>query len=345
MRKTASHQVFGLSRCCTDPEEADKKIREAIGWGIQLQKRTVRMIKLERLLKSSVGTGKVEKLALKLAKETRGGRSGVMEEKERMRTVRRKVLMLMRDKAGDAREDADLAKIQFCKAKARMWKVIPLESRMGEEVRDVLRGEMGWEWKERMKLMEKSVNYLVKKHKRLRMEEVPATWKGIKITDQALGDEIQLPPPFLGEQVGRISDAAKEVLQLPPKTAVYSKILIEDIQMEVNKAVDVKARWTDVEMKDREERGQSREEAEEEQRQETVVYNRVEGTLDLANMRVTDLPTNKEVFLPDERPDDVEVRLQGFSVEMMEIGRKYIKEKVDAKGNVKECNLNVKQQE
>ena len=84
------------------------------------------------------------------------------------------------------------------------------------------------------------------------MEEVPATWKGIKITDQALGDEIQLPPPFLGEQVGRISDAAKEVLQLPPKTAVYSKILIEDIQMEVNKAVDVKARWTDIEMKDRE---------------------------------------------------------------------------------------------
>ena len=33
MRKTASHQVFGLSRCCTDPEEAEKKIRKAIGWG------------------------------------------------------------------------------------------------------------------------------------------------------------------------------------------------------------------------------------------------------------------------------------------------------------------------
>ena len=32
------------------------------------------MIKLERLLRSSVGTGKVEKLALKLSKEMRGGR-------------------------------------------------------------------------------------------------------------------------------------------------------------------------------------------------------------------------------------------------------------------------------
>ena len=345
MRKTASYRVLRLSGFCTDPEEADKKIREAIGWGVQLQKRTVRMIKLERLLRSSVGTGKVEKLALKLAKETRGGRSGVVEERERTRMVRRKVLLLMREKARDAREDADLARIQFCKAKSRMWKVVTLESRLGEEIREVMRGEMGWEWKERMKQMEKSVNYLVKKHKNMRREEVPETWKGIKITDQALGDEIQLPPPFLGEQVGQVSDAAKEVLQLPPKTAVYSKILIEDIQMEVNKAVDAKARWTDMEMKQREESGQSREEAEEEERQETEVYNRLEGTLKLANMRVTDLPTNKEVFLPDERPDDVEVGLQAFSAEMMEIGRKYIKEKVDAKGNVKECNLNVKQEE
>ena len=60
MRKTASYRVLRLSGFCTDPEEADKKIREAIGWGVQLQKRTVRMIKLERLLRSSVGTGKVD---------------------------------------------------------------------------------------------------------------------------------------------------------------------------------------------------------------------------------------------------------------------------------------------
>ena len=79
----------------------------------------------------------------------------------------------------------------------------------GEEVREVLRGEMGWEWKERMRLMAKSVDYLVKKHRRMRMDEVPETWREIKISDRALGDEIQLPPPFLGEQVSQISDAAK----------------------------------------------------------------------------------------------------------------------------------------
>ena len=76
MRKTASHRVFGLSGYCTDPTEAEKKMRKAIGWGVQLQKRMVRRIKLERLLRSGVGTGKVEKLATKLALEMRGGRRG-----------------------------------------------------------------------------------------------------------------------------------------------------------------------------------------------------------------------------------------------------------------------------
>ena len=54
MRKTASHRVFGLSGYCTDPTEADKKMRKAIGWGVQLQKRIVRRIKLERLWRSGV---------------------------------------------------------------------------------------------------------------------------------------------------------------------------------------------------------------------------------------------------------------------------------------------------
>ena len=155
MRKTASYRVLRLSGFCTDPEEADKKMREAIGWGIQLQKRTVRRIKLERLMKSSVGTGKVEKLAVKLAREMRGGRTGPLEEEGMTKMVRRKVLWMMREKLRDAQEDVDLAKTQFCKAKQRMWKVIPMASRVGEEVREVMRGEMGWEWKERMRLMTK----------------------------------------------------------------------------------------------------------------------------------------------------------------------------------------------
>ena len=67
----------------------------------------------------------------------------------------------------------------------------------------------------RMTVMQKSVDYLVRKHKLLRREEVPAMWRGIKIADRALESQIHLPPPMLGENVGQISDAAKEVLKLP----------------------------------------------------------------------------------------------------------------------------------
>ena len=87
MRKTASYRVSRLSTFCTDPAEAESKMREAIGWGLELTKRRVRMIKLERLLRCSVGTGKVEKLAKKLALEARGGRRGPVEERDRNITL------------------------------------------------------------------------------------------------------------------------------------------------------------------------------------------------------------------------------------------------------------------
>ena len=40
---------------------------------------------------------------------------------------------------------------------------------------------------------------------------------------------------------------------LPPKTAVYSKISLKDIEREVLKAVNVKARWEDMGRQEREE--------------------------------------------------------------------------------------------
>ena len=318
-------------------------MRKAIGWGVQLQKRMVRRIKLERLLRSGVGTGKVEKLATKLALEMRGGRRGEVEERERRSMVRRKVLMLMTDKVKDAYVDADLAFTQYCKAKKDMWKVVPWDSRVGSELREVMRREMGFEWHERMRIMQRSVNHLVDKHRMLRKEVVPAMWRGIKITDQALGEQQNLPPPFLGEGVGQITEAAKEILQLPPKTALYTKIKMADIQMEVAKAVDAKARWTDIEMEKRREGGQTREEADEEERRMTEVHNKQEGILKLANMRVTDLPTSREIYLPEERSNEVEAGLQAFSAEMIEVARNYIKQNVDKEGNVKESNMTEKQ--
>ena len=48
-------------------------------------------------------------------------------------------------------------------------------SRAGAGVREVLRVEIGLEWEEKMRMMTNSVNYLVEKFRRSRLEEVPNT--------------------------------------------------------------------------------------------------------------------------------------------------------------------------
>ena len=322
MRRTASDRVRELARLCTDPEEAERSMREAVKWGLEHNKRTVRMIKLGRLLRCGVGTSKVEVLGLRLAKEANGGRRGPAEEREMSRTIRRKVMMIMKDKLQDAERDLKLARVQFHKSKKQLWKVVPWPSRAGAGAREVIKVEMSVEWVDRMESMTRSVNFLVDKFRRGRLEEVPNTWRGVKVSDAALGDGLQLPPPFLSQGVGDITPAAKEVLQLPPKTAIFPKITIKDVQVEVVKAVEVKARWELMDREERERSGQTREGAMEEERMETQVHNKQTGILSLNKMRVTSLPTNKEIILPDERPEREEAGLRAFGAEMMEVARR-----------------------
>ena len=72
-------------------------------------------------------------------------------------------------------------------------------------------------------------------------------------------------------------------------------------------------------------------------------YNKQESILNFSRLRVTDLPTNWEIYLPDERSDRVEAGLQAFSAEMNQVARNYINQNVDKAGNVKESNLTDKQ--
>ena len=168
--------------------------------------------------------------------------------------------------------------------------------------------------------MVKSVNFLVTKYRRRRREEVPDTWRDVKVSDRVLEEDLHLPPHFLGEGVQQVSKEAKQMLQLPPKTATYSKIKIEDIEVEITKVLEVKARW---ELKERQEMAErteeradgnqkTRQEEEEEASQETQVHDKQKRILRLHKTRVTDLPTNKEVFLPEERPKSEESGLRAF---------------------------------
>ena len=71
MRKTASFRIKMLSRTCTDPEVADKMMRETIKWGITKVQRHLRVIKLGKLMKRGIGTALVEKMTDMLTADAR----------------------------------------------------------------------------------------------------------------------------------------------------------------------------------------------------------------------------------------------------------------------------------
>ena len=81
---------------------------------------------------------------------------------------------------------------------------------------------MSGTWEEEYGRMMSIVDYLVRRQKEEREEQVPDTWRGIMISDKALGEQDSLPPPSIGGGVGEVSDAAREVLQLPSKTSTWN---------------------------------------------------------------------------------------------------------------------------
>ena len=109
-----------------------------------------------------------------------------------------------------------------------------------------------------------------------------------------------------------MSENIQEDLKLPPGTCVYSPIQMDTIEMELDKAL-AKARW---ELRSREEREdcQTEEEFLAERVGEMTLLDRGKKVLDLSKLRVTDLPTNGEVIIPEDRPPREEMQLQSFKL-------------------------------
>ena len=60
---------------------------------------------------------------------------------------------------------------------------------------------------------------------------------------------------------------------------------------------------------------------------------------DFNNLRVTDLPTNRQVGVPPLAPNHVEIQMAGIEAELVQATSDYIKSKCDQKGIPKETNL------
>ena len=128
----------------------------------------------------------------------------------------------------------------------------------------------------------------------------------------------------MGEQVGEISNTITKVMQLPPKTAMFNKINLDNVELELEKA-KVKARWH---YRSEGEHNAAKETLEEQQEKlradkQVVIGNKFY----LNNIRVTNMPGNKEVILPDNRSEETEAGIAGFKEETMEIIKRHRNEK------------------
>ena len=95
-------------------------------------------------------------------------------------------------------------------------------------------------------------------------------------------------------------------------------------------------------MKNEEERilaGETEEEAERNEINSHALVDDATKVINFNNLRVTDLPTNRQVGVPPLASNSVEVQMAGIEAELVQATCEYLKTKCDQKGVPKESNL------
>ena len=138
--------------------------------------------------------------------------------------------MLMTDKLEDANIDLNLGIKQYHKAKKVIAESLEISPEDKQEVVTIMREEMTREWVDGRSRVGRSIAFLTNKHRSGRDEDkVPDTWRDIKISNRALGKSDPPLSPYIGEEVGGVSDNIKSVMALPPKTAKFAQLKIDKI--------------------------------------------------------------------------------------------------------------------
>ena len=67
--------------------------------------------------------------------------------------------------------------------------------------------------------------------------------------------------------------------------------------------------------------------------------NRATNTMNFINLRLTDLPTNKQIGVPPIASNKVEIQMAAVEAELVQITNDYIDNKCDDKGVPKQTNI------
>ena len=147
-------------------------------------------------------------------------------------------------------------------------------------------------------------------------------------------EEVRHPHKYGGVRTNSDEDS---ILSLPHKFTTFEKIQLDKIKVSTEILKD-KVRW---ELRAREEReGRPwNEEWEFQQQDEKEVFRPDEKKMEFARRRVTDMPTNRDIRIPDPAEPNIETVLDNISCKVITVANNYIKNKCDNKGNILHRNL------
>ena len=334
MRPSAAFFLKQLSTECTDPTRAEKKMKSTINTLLTRNRSIQRRNFLQKIFLKGVGTNKVEHIAESLAKDT--GKTGLAKEIKK-RLFLKNILSI---KIMDADEDVKANEYEYHKCKKN------LDSDISQNILPRFRqfnlSIAQQEWQEGKKKLDSKVKHLEKKYKNNNLATTDT--RGIKVTDEALGPPKPLPEPVIFNiDKENISENVKSVLNLHPKFAVANPIKMVEVKTEIQKCF-YKQRLNMKSEEDRNLAGETEEEAEEREREESELVDS-NNILNFNRMRVTEIPTNKTVGIPPLASNKVEIQMAATEAELVEVTKEYMKKECDAKGFPKESNLSKQMQE
>ena len=327
MKKSAAAHLRVLSGMTADPTKVARAMLDTGKKHMKLTRRQISLNTLERLMKKQLGTEDVERMSEKVVKQ--GKKRDVAF-----------INFVMRRRKQDAEDKTNKARTEWLNSLRYLASL--LSPALMEEYTKFLKTLVESVWEAGRSKM---------KSKIVRLEERYHPWKKpvqprfneIKISDAELEpmeeqEQQVIVPIYGGVTVPREVD---KVLKLPPKFALYPKVDMKMVEMEVERGI-WKARWEDRSEEQRGKREEMTEEQVEEVMAETRVWDDAAKELNFSKIRVTQLPTNRRVVAPKPLSGpgrSKEVQLQFLKSRLLDETRKHLKKEYDEKGRPKENNI------
>ena len=243
---------------------------------------------LQTLKKAGIGTASVENLTKRLCSHPEKDFKGAVKDKI--------IRIVMRERLNDAYNEYRQSKREDNEVWRKEKKYIIGETRRGYLA--IWRTYVGRVKKKLKEDADKKVDWLVTKWRR---NDVPDMYEGIKIKTDDVPVFDNTPRLYGGVS---IDENEKALLLLPPKFGLFEKIDVVQFRIQLEEALN-KLRWNKLLLGD----GKTK---------EPRFFDRTDKTIDINNMRATNLLFNPNVKMPGPIGQREEVKMMKFRNEVMQ---------------------------